>query len=264
MKWPLGLRAAYRRAVEVRLGNDTAARRPVSEADLERLPTLVRQYLRRVGAVGLPRPRHLRARWRGAIRGSATEAWMPFTAEQHNFLDEPARLFFMRARRGMVPVSVYHTYDRDEASMRARILSIPVVNASGAELRRAETVTVLNDICLLAPGALVDLPVEWEELDASRVRARYTAGADTIAADLEFDPAGDLVDFVSDDRLQSVDGGAFEQRRWSTPVSGHRSFGPVRALSRGEGRWHTAEGSFAYIELELLDLELDGRAQSGL
>ena len=38
--------------------------------------------------------------------------------------------------------------------MRVRLLSlIPMVDASGPDLRRKETVTVFNDLCLLAPGA---------------------------------------------------------------------------------------------------------------
>jgi hypothetical protein len=29
-------------------------------------------------------------------------------------------------------------------------------------------------------------------------------------------------------------------------------------MGRGEGRWHLPEGEFAYIELELLELEMNG------
>jgi hypothetical protein len=29
-------------------------------------------------------------------------------------------------------------------------------------------------------------------------------------------------------------------------------------MTRGEGRWHPSEGEFVYIELELLDLEING------
>jgi hypothetical protein len=67
------------------------------------------------------------------------------------------------------------------------------------------------------------------------------------------------VDFVSDDRLAaSADGSEFTRQRWSTPVGEYRRIGALRVMSRGEGRWHPPEGEFAYIELELVDLEVNG------
>ena len=69
---------------------------------------------------------------------------------------------------------------------------------------------------------------------------------------------GELVDFVSDDRLAaSRDGKHFVQQRWSTPVGRYRSFGPVRVPSRGEGRWHPPEGEYACLEIELIDLQIN-------
>ena len=60
---------------------------------------------------------------------------MEFTAEQHNFLGEPARFFLMDARRGRLPVDVFHAFHDQSASMRVRLLSlIPLVDASGDSL----------------------------------------------------------------------------------------------------------------------------------
>jgi hypothetical protein len=43
--------------------------------------------------------------------------------------------------------------------------------------------------------------------------------------------------------------------RWSTPLAGYRSFGPVRLASGGEARWHESAGEYAYIELELDEVQ---------
>jgi hypothetical protein len=67
---------------------------------------------------------------------------------------------------------------------------------------------------------------------------------------------------MSDDRYQaSSDGKSMTRVRWSTPVRGYRAFGPVRLGALGEARWHTADGSYAYIELELDDVEYNVRTQ---
>jgi hypothetical protein len=202
---------------------------------------------------------------RGRIRGSPDEPWMEFTAEQHDFVGEPARFFLMHARRGGLPVHVLHAYHApDVATMRVRLLGLfSLVDMRGAELRQAETVTVFNDLSLFAPGALIDKRIEWEEIDARTVRGRFTTGAHTVTAELVFNEGGELVDWISEDRLEIAAGKAPEPRRWSTPTRPYRAYGPLWLASGGEGRWHTRDGDWSYIEIEMIDHEINGRAVGG-
>ena len=86
--------------------------------------------------------------------------------KQHNFPHEPARFFFMDATRSGLPVDVLHAFRDRAATMRVRLASlVPLVNAGGPDLTRAETVTLLNDLCLLAPAALLDPAIGWEAID---------------------------------------------------------------------------------------------------
>jgi hypothetical protein len=134
----------------------------------------------------------------------------------------------------------------------------PLENARGAEMDRAETVTLFNDMCLLAPGTLIDPGVAWEPVDATTVRARFTHGSQTIGATLLFGGAGQLVNFVSDDRSQADSSGTFTPRRFSTPVRDYRDFGPVRVMSFGEARWLLPDGEFTYGEFNLVELTYNG------
>ena len=46
--------------------------------------------------------------------------------------------------------------------------------------------------------------------------------------------------------------------RWSTPVLGYGGYGPFgafRLTARGEARWHEPEADYAYIQLEVDDVE---------
>lgn len=112
---------------------------------------------------------------------------------------------------------------------------------------RSETVTLFNDVCVLSPAALVDAPITWDEIDAHHVMGQFTRGAETVSAELVFDDAGDLVDFISDDRSRaSSDGTEFELQRWSTPLSGYRRMGGRRLSTVVEPLAHT-EGEYAYL-----------------
>jgi len=255
---PFGLRAEYTRLVGD--GVARAAGAPpttvVTEADLAPLPSAVQRYLRFVGVVGRPRPVGFRARMTGRIRASATAPWMPFEAQQVNFYNPPRRYFWMEATRGGLAVDGLHAYGESDASMRVRLLSMfPVVDRRGADMMRTETVTILNDMAIFAPAALLDPAIRWRALDASRVEATYTNGPHTIRAVLVFDDAGALVDFWSDDRpALSEDGRSTVPQRWSTPLRAYQPMGPLRLATRGEGRYAPAAGSYAYLELEVLEV----------
>jgi hypothetical protein len=184
---------------------------------------------------------------------------MPFTGEQTNCYDEPSRCFIMTASFAGIPVQAFHVYRGSQATMRVKVASlVRVAEASGPEMDRSETVTLFNDMCVFAPGTLVDGRIAWEQLDARHVRATFTNANHTIRAVLSFNEGGELVDFVSDDRSQaSADGKTSTRMPWSTPLDAYRAFGPYRLSTGGEARWHAPEGEFAYIRFVVDRLEFN-------
>jgi hypothetical protein len=155
-----------------------------------------------------------------------------------------------------LPVFVFHRLVDARATMRVKIAgAIPMVDASGDVMDQSETVTLFNDMCLLAPGTLLDRHIVWEPVDAGAVRARFTNGTQTIAATLLFGDDGLLTNFVSDDRSRaSPDGKAFTRLRFSTPVRDYRDFGEARLAAHGDARWLLPQGEFTYGEFELLSV----------
>jgi len=252
---PRSLRAEYER--------DLATQWPqpgeelVTEADLAQLPEPIRRYLRRAGVVDQPKVHDFRANWTGRIRSAPNAPWMTFSADQLNTVVPPQRSFLMNARMKGLPVDVLHAFDRDGATMRVRLLSIrSMVNASGAELTRAETVTVFNDFCLYAPSALVEPSILWTPIDTHAATARFTLGCNTISARLTVNDDGDLVDFVSGDRAIISADGTFVPTRWSTPVQDFAQFGAVRVACKASARWHPeSEPPWTYGEFKLTSIE---------
>lgn len=263
---PRSARARYHRQAQAALdetrSSGAASAGVVTEDDLARLPPPVAAYLRRSGAVGQPRVVNFRARIHGRIRGGADRPWMPFKGEQVNTYGSlPSRLFFIDARMVGLPVDVLHSFVGPSATMEVKACSlVTMIDASGPEMDRGETVTVLNDMCVLAPAALPDADITWEPVDDHHARATFTRGAETVAAELVFDDDHELVDFVSDDRLRSsADGRSFTSQRWSTPLRDRRRFGPWSLAGVGEAHWHAPEpeGEFAYLEFHLDDISYD-------
>ena len=254
---PTSFRAEYRRATAATLRRSVPdASTVVTEADLAHLPAPVAEYVRRSGAVGQPRVSSFHAGFHGRFRSDASAPWMTFTGEQVSTCGpDSRRVFAMDATLLGLPVDVLHVFIGPVATMRVKLCSVvPLVNAAGPDMDRGETVTLFNDLCVLAPAALVDAPVVWQTVDDAHARGTFTNGAHTVSADVTFDDEGDLVDFVSDDRLQaSRDGSAFTTRRWSTPVRDYRAVDARRLATRGECRWHLPEpqSQYSYLEFNL-------------
>jgi hypothetical protein len=256
---PSSFRAEYEREVAARLTSGTTPL--LTQADLAAVPEPVQRYMRLSGAVGQPRVRNFRARIHGQFRGGPTARWMSFVAEQYNLFDEPSRLFLMRASMFGLPVVALHEYIGPSATFRVKVASlVPVADARGPDLDESETVTLFNDMCVFAPGALVAPSIQWQPLDAHRVRGTFTNAGHTIHAVLSFNDRGELTDFVSEDRSQaSPDGKSFTRMPWSTPVTDYQTLGPYRLFAFGEVRWHAPSGEFAYMRLYLDGIEYNVR-----
>lgn len=227
----------------------------ISESDLLTLPPPVQRYLRASGALGRPVPRSMRLAFAGTIR-SKDGPWMPFTSEQLNTFDPPARLFWMDATMKGLPTKGYHAFQGGRASMRIKVLGLlPVIDRQGPELDTAETVTWFNDLCLFAPGALVDPHITWEALNDHRARATYARGGVRISAELVFDDRDRLVDFISEDRYYLAPDGALVQERFTTPTADHRIMNGRTVPGTGETIWHLPDGPFIYGRFTLTGVQ---------
>ena len=257
---PRSFQAQFDRDAAAGLARSTSAPL-VTEADLLSLPEPVQRYLRLAGVVGQPRVQSYRLRFRGRIRSAPDSAWMPFTAEQQSFADQPTRLFHMRARMFGLPVDIFHRLIDGHATMQVKLLgAIPMVDARGPEMDRAETVTLFNDMCLLAPGTLLGPGITWQPRDARSADALFTYAGQTISATLIFGDDGRLANFVSDDRSRSSpDGQSFTPLRFSTPVRDYRAFGPLWLAGHGDAQWLLPTGEFVYGEFDMLESAMDPR-----
>ena len=268
---PRSFRREYERLA--RAGLDArASHGVVGERDLSTVPEPVARFLRVTGAVGGPRVANFHAAIHGRIRSGPQSPWMSFTGEQFNaYRAVPSRLFLITASMRGLPAEVLHRFIGTDATMRVRALSMfPIIDARGAEMNRSETVTILNDMCVFAPAALLDADVVWEPVDDRSARVTFDRLGESVSAVLHFDERGLLVDFVSDDRYRSsADGSTFTRERWSTPLAHSRTPDGRWRCTFGEARWSTptqfpetrargtAEDGYTYLEMWIDDVAIN-------
>jgi hypothetical protein len=226
-------------------------------ADIAHLPAPVRSYVIYSGAVGKPKPRNMRIVFDARMWRKPGGTPLKAASEQYNFFGEnPARLFYMTASQFLVPFRVLHAYADRQATMRVRVAGLfDAVNLEGEPLTEAETVTLLNDMCLFAPGMLGDDRFSWSDADSLSARVTFMNGAYRVSAILFFNGSGELVNFVSEDRSALQDDGSLRKVRWSTPVRDYREFDGRKVPAFGEAIYHYPEGDFTYGTFSLRSIE---------
>ena len=224
----------------------------ISENDIAQLPIPVQNYLKYVDVIGKAKISNAKAIFKGEMREKGKD-WFAFTSEQYNYFEDPTRLFFMKANFKGLPTQGYHRYKDRKASMDIKLLSIfPVVNINDPEMYKTETVTFFNDMCLFAPAALIDAKIEWETIDAHTVKATYSNIGAPISAILYFNAKGQLINFVSDDRM---DVNSKQTIPFSTPVHKYGKINGYNLPVVGDAVYHFPDGDFVYGKFYLQDVQ---------
>lgn len=227
------------------------------EEDIAHLPKLVQQYLIYTRCVGKEKLHYVHLSFTGEMR-SKGKPFFPLQCEQYNFFDDPARLFFMKGTIGGITVPGYHRYVHKEASIDIRLCGIiPVVKVRSPLLTKAETVTLFNDMCLMAPASLIDSRITWDVIDKESVRATFHHQDISISALLYFNEDHQLIQFISDDRI-AID--EMKSYRFSTPVSDYTDMQGVLLPTKGSLIWHYPEGEFEYGRLTLTSIAYNKRS----
>jgi hypothetical protein len=176
---------------------------------------------------------------------------------QLNWFDRPARMFLMSARMFGLPVRALHLYRDEQATFQVRVAGlVTIVDESGESISSRESVTVLNDLCVFAPGRLADPALAWRPVDDRTAEVTFRNGRREVRATLLFNERDELVDFWSDDRPEISKGGVLA-KRWRTPLSDYRLIGGMRLAARGLAIYERPGGPFTYGEFTARSVRYD-------
>lgn len=233
----------------------------LTEADIQHMPAPVQRYIRYTGSLGHEKVNNIRLCFNGQMRDRGLD-WFELQSVQYNFFDTPTRLFYMTGKMKGLMVPGYHAYKNGNASMQVKLFGLlPVVDSKEGDLNQAETVTFLNDMCLMAPATLIDKRIKWEEIDSLSSKAIFTCNGITVSAILYFNDQGQLVNFISDDRF-AISGKKSSRQRFSTPVHEYKSINGINVCSNADVVWHYPEGEFVYGKFKLRSIEYNVKENS--
>lgn len=242
----------YRKDVTENLrNNNIITGELLTETDLLHLPLAVQHYLQYAGVIGKPKVKNMRVAMDVQMREKGKD-FFTASAEQYNFFGEPARLFFMKANMFGTTVPGYHHYQNAQAVMDIRFAGLfTLVKKEGGIMNKAETVTLFNDMCLMAPATLIDKRIQWETVDNRSVKAVFTNHGISISAMLYFNKQGQLINFISNDRTEV---NSMKSYPFSTPVHSYKNVQSYNLFDQGDAVWQYPDGDFVYGKFTLKDI----------
>jgi len=140
--------------------------------------------------------------------------------------------------------------------MKVKLLGLfTIVDVNGELMGQAEAVTHFNDMCLMAPGTLIDKNIRWEEIDPLTVRAYYTCNDITISATLYFNNDGYLLNFSSNDRFDMSDPANPKLYPFLTPIECYMETSGFVIPQTAQTVYSQPEGDFVYSEFTIKSIE---------
>ena len=159
----------------------------------------------------------------------------------------------MKGKMFGMEVPGYHRYADGHASMDIRLFGLAsLVYKKGPIMDQSETVTLFNDMCLMAPATLIDKRIQWKGIDSVTVEATYPVNDISITARLSFDHAGKLINFESHDRYEVNE---MKKLPWLTPCSNYKKLNGVMLATRGEAVYQYPDTTFTYGVFNLKAVE---------
>lgn len=238
--------------------NQGVKRTLVTEEDLRQLPVIVQRYLRNCQVLGKEKVLNARVEMEGRMWSKPGGPGMKIKSVQYNFFDPYSRFFFIKAFKMGVPAVGLHVYKDEKATMKIKLAGLfTIADAKGPEMNQGETVTLLNDMCFMAPATLISKNLSWEILEPTVVKANFTNGSIKVSAILYFDDDGNLLNFISYDRFETTDGKDYKNYPWSTPVSEYGMINGNRVPIVAKAIYQHPEGEFCYAEFIIKNIRFN-------
>jgi hypothetical protein len=230
----------------------------LTETDLKPLPEAVQRYLKYAGVLNKPKVKNAKIVLGGQMRDKGKD-YFPFISEQYNFFDEPTRLFFMKAKMYGITIPGYHRFVGTSATMDIKPFGlVSIVKQAGDVMNVSETVTIFNDMCMMAPASLIDKRIQWQTIDDKTVKATFTNHHISIQATLYFNEKGQLINFISNDRTAMTD---MKKHPFSTPCGSFKKINGLNLMTYGEAIYEYDDGKFTYGKFNVKEIEYNVSTQ---
>lgn len=231
--------------------------RVFSYQQIEGLPEPVQRYFKYALKDGQHYISYARLRHTGTLRTSGEQGWMPISGEEYFTTQEPAFVWYAKARVQPIPImwiAARDMYFQGKGSMLIKLFSVYTMGDSrGREIDQGALVRYLAEAVWFPTALLPNEYLHWEPVDSNSAKALFAHRSVTVTAIFHFNEKGEVTR-IEAERYAEI-GGPLE--KWSVYCTKYIEFGRVRLPSSVEAVWNLKSGDLSYARFEVTEIEFN-------
>ena len=232
--------------VPVKISNDVTSKSfeaIITESDLDRFPSLMKNYLQQVGVVGQPKNCNVTFTQDGVIKTDPKKEWLSFKATQYMSFCNSGFIWKARA----FPLFIVDSYYKGVGQVKVNLLGLKTMAVfSTSETNQSALGRYFGEL-LWFPMGFLDSDISWEGVDESTVRGIISKDGLSFEGYFHFSPDGLIHSFTGqryrDTTLEDFTGKAEEY----TLMNGLLIPKTIKAI------WELEGGSLEYFSAEIGD-----------
>lgn len=227
----------------------------VTSAMLSNLPPVVQTWLIRSGVGGKEIIHFVRLKQKGIMRTKPDGSWMPFTAEQYFYVDDPRFIWNAKVQlSALVTLSGSDKFLNGQGNMQIKLLSLADVANAGPDEKTnsASMVRYLAETCWM-PTAALSKYLKWHSVDPLSAKVTMIYKGQSVSGLMKFAENGDLLSFEADRYMGN--GRDARPERWRVEMIGYKNFQGFRIPYKSKVIWKLRSGDYHWATVELTAVE---------
>lgn len=217
------------------------------------LPTALQHFVSQSGILSVGDIHHAKIEWKNAMLKLSKRAdWKTVTCMQHNFLPDPIRLVYMKAKMlGLIGIEALDSFRHGKGNMLVKAARLfKLVNAKGYQMDKAELVTILAETMII-PDYVLQTYIHWEEIDLHTIKGTINYHGLKASGLFYFNENFQIVKFETNDRYYAESNESFVATKWTAECKAYIQHEHIAFPSQFLATWNFPQGDFTYFKGEI-------------
>jgi hypothetical protein len=226
---------------------------------LEELPKALQHFVKQSGFTKKDDIHQTTIEWSAAkLRFSKKGSWRLISCIQHNFLPDPIRLVYMKAKLyGLIGLEAFDSFRHGNGCMAIRLAKLySLNNATGPEMDKAELVTILAETMII-PTYSLQTYIHWEEIDHYTIKGTIDYHGLYASGIFYFNTNFEIYKFETNDRFFTDKKGIFHPVKWTAECSKYINHNTLKFPTEFNATWNFTSHDFSYFQGQISNININ-------
>ncbi len=241
------MKAEFSQLKNNQISNRQPSGQVLTVEDVAGLPAPLQKYFESCGYIGKPKTLNIKIK-HNDVNFILNNKALIIQCIQYNSGERPERIALIGSHLYGIPFEGIDAYQNGIGSMKGMIAKrVVLFNQSGEAMNQSSLVNCLAE-SLMVPGIALQDFIQWEMVDADRVKGTMSYYGISVSGIFTFDENGYLTTFTTEDRLYVDTEGNVKNVRWSAICGNYQEVNGIMQPKSLKAVWHLPEGDLVYFD----------------